>query len=82
MYDERNPDDNKYYDVIPEKKAPEDSFGEVINRTGMSGGYVRWTFDIKRASGKGGDCLYHAGYPGKKKKQQRRRCRVVLSEIF
>ena len=21
-YDERNPDDNKYYDVIPEKKAP------------------------------------------------------------
>jgi len=21
MYDERNPDDNKYYDVIPEKKG-------------------------------------------------------------
>ena len=71
-YDERNPDDNKYYDIIPEKKAPKDSFGEVINRTGMTGGYVRWTFDIKRASGKGGDCLYHAGYLGTNMKQQRR----------
>ena len=57
-YDERNPDDNKYYDVIPEKKAPKDSFGAVINRTGMTGGYVRWTFDIKRAGGNGGDWYF------------------------
>ena len=26
----------------------------MINRTGMTGGYIRWTFDIKKAGGKGG----------------------------
>jgi hypothetical protein len=57
-YDEQNPDKNDFYDVIDQGKAPKDAFDKVINRTGAPGGFVRWTFDIKKAGGKGGEWYF------------------------
>ncbi|MHC4489902.1 MAG: discoidin domain-containing protein, partial [Planctomycetota bacterium] len=49
-YDERDPDTDEYFPVVNESGA----FGKAINRTGVPGGMVRWTFDISKAGGKGG----------------------------
>jgi hypothetical protein len=49
-YDERNPDTDQYYPVVDAA----DAFGKAINRTGSSGGMIRWTFDISAADGKAG----------------------------
>ena len=48
-YDERNPDEDRYYAVVDAAGA----FGQAITR-GDSGGMMRWTFDISKADGKGG----------------------------
>jgi len=55
-YDERNPDENQYYDVVDK----DDAFGKAINRTGTGGGMIRWTFDIGAAGGKGGTWYFWA----------------------
>ncbi|MHC4487082.1 MAG: discoidin domain-containing protein [Planctomycetota bacterium] len=49
-YDERDPDTDEYFPVVNESGA----FGKAINRTGVAGGMIRWTFDISKAGGKGG----------------------------
>ena len=55
-YDERNPDDELYYPVIDK----DDAFGQVINRTGATGGYIKWIFDISKAGGSAGTWYFWA----------------------
>lgn len=57
VFDERNPEGDRYYQVTGEKnapKAPKGTFGEAITRAGGAGGMIRWTFDISAAGGKSG----------------------------
>jgi len=55
-YDERNPEGDEYYALVDKAGA----FGQAINRTGSSGGMIRWTFDISKADGKGGTWYFWA----------------------
>jgi hypothetical protein len=55
-YDERNPDEDQYYKLVDK----DDAFGQAINRTGVAGGMIRWTFDISKADGGGGTWYFWA----------------------
>jgi len=55
-FDERNPDNDQHYPVVDVT----DAFGQAVNRTGGSGGMIRWTFDISAADGKGGTWYFWA----------------------
>jgi len=55
-YDERNPDTDEHYPVVD----ADDAFGQAINRTGVGGGMIRYTFDISAAGGSGGDWYFWA----------------------
>jgi hypothetical protein len=55
-YDERDPDTDEYYPVVDK----EDAFGQVINRTGVAGGMISWTFDISAAGGEAGTWYFWA----------------------
>jgi len=55
-YDERNPDTDEFYPVVDTDGA----FGKAINRTGVGGGMIRYTFDISAAGGNGGTWYFWA----------------------
>jgi hypothetical protein len=63
-FDERNPEDTRYFQITGEKgvaaKAPKDAFGEAVTRTNIAGGMIRWDFDINRVDGKGGTWYFWA----------------------
>ena len=62
-FDERNPEGDRYFKITGEKnapKTPDDAFGEAVTRSGGPGGMIRWTFDISRAGGEGGDWRFWA----------------------
>ena len=55
-YDERNPDTDEHYPVVDK----DDASGQAINRTGVGGGMIRYTFDISQADGSGGEWYFWA----------------------
>ena len=55
-YDERNPDTEDHYPVIDK----DDAFGQAITRTGATGGYVKYIFDISEAGGAAGTWYFWA----------------------
>ena len=76
FYDERVPDEDQFYQVVPKTGA---FFNDAVNRTDNTGGYLRFDFDLTETAGAGGtwyfwgreinpnnqsDYLFVEGHPG------------------
>ena len=53
-FDERSPEGDRHYRV----KTQEGAFGKAVTPAGVSGGMIRWDFDISAAGGKADDWYF------------------------